>query len=129
MATTMPMIEQQVERAHAEIEKHVIWDRVATGIWETYVSRFPSDKDEEVKPEFAVLRLSAERYEEFQRDRKEFFNRYRIFDKDIRKQEVFSAAKPQNQEVNLPYWYLLAIHWPSSTLACHAYAEWGEPAS
>lgn len=122
MHSAMSVIEQAVGLTRWETEKCGIWDQLAPGVWEAYISRFASEKDEELKPEFAVLRLSTERYDEFRKDRKGFFNRYRVFEKDLREQELF-AAEPQQSEGKLQYWYLLAIHWPGSSGGCHAYPE------
>ena len=104
-----------------------IWQRVANGVWEAKVPRFPYDKKEEYKPEFAVIRLSPERYEEFKKDRKEFVNKYKIFDKEVKKQDLFYEAKPKQEDPDDSYWYLVVAHWPSSTAAITSYPGWTEP--
>jgi hypothetical protein len=106
------------------------WKKVADGIWAVKVPKFPVDKKERVKPEFAVLRLSETRYDEFQRQRVDFLNKYKIFSRPVNKQEACSAAKPQKEKTEAAvYWYLIVTHWPSSTAACQAYAGWSEPES
>jgi hypothetical protein len=106
------------------------WKKVADGIWEAEVPRFPEDKKEQVKPEFAVLRLSEAQYGEFEKDRVGFLNRHKIFARPVNKQEVCSAAKPQKEKPeDAGFWYLVLTHWPSSTAACQAYPGWSEPES
>ena len=104
-----------------------IWEKLANGVWEAKVPRFPYDKKEEYKPEFAVIRLSPERYEEFKKDRKEFVNKYKIFDKEVKKQDLFYEAKPKQEDPDDSYWYLVVAHWPSSTAAITSYPGWTEP--
>lgn len=104
------------------------WGEVADGIWAVKVPRFPEDKKEKVKPEFAVLRLSEARYDEFQKEHVGFLNKYKIFSRPVNKQEVGSAAKPQKEKAEeAAYWYLICAHWPTSTVACQAYPGWSEP--
>ena len=55
---------------------HGIWKKVADGVWKAKVPKFPDDKNEEFKPEFAVIRLTPARYEEFKKDRKVFVNKH-----------------------------------------------------
>jgi hypothetical protein len=104
-----------------------IWEKLANGVWEAKVPRFPYDKKEEYKPEFAVIRLSPERYEEFKKDRKEFVNKHKIFDKEVKKQELFSETTPKKEDPDDSYWYLVVAHWPSSTAAITSYPGWTEP--
>jgi hypothetical protein len=103
-----------------------IWKKIADGVWVAKVPRF-SDHEEEVKPEFAVLRLTAARYAEFQKDPKGFLNKYKIFDKDVRDLEACPAAKPKTEEPKVAYWYTMKAHWPGSSAACQAYPGWSEP--
>ena len=104
-----------------------IWVKVADGVWEAKVPRFPYDKKEEYKPEFAVLRLTPEKYEEFKKDRKEFVNKHKVFDVDIKKQDLFSETTPKKEDPDNSYWYLVVVHWPSSTTAITSYPGWTEP--
>jgi hypothetical protein len=103
------------------------WEKLANGVWEAKVPRFPYDKKEEYKPEFAVIRLSPERYEEFKKDRKEFVNKHKIFDKEVKKQDLFYEATPKQEDPEDSYWYLVVVHWPSSTAAISSYPGWTEP--
>ena len=104
------------------------WKKLADGIWAVKVPKFPQDKKERVKPEFAVLRLGEARYDEFQKDRRGFLNKYKVFSRPVNKQEVCSAARPQKEKPEESgYWYLILTHWPSSTAACQAYPGWSEP--
>jgi hypothetical protein len=104
-----------------------IWEKLANGVSEAKVPRFPYDKKEEYKPEFAVIRLSPERYEEFKKDRKEFVNKHKIFDKEVKKQDLFYEATPKQEDPEDSYWYLVVVHWPSSTAAISSYPGWTEP--
>jgi len=106
---------------------HGIWKKVADGVWKAKVPRFPDDKKEEFKPEFAVLRLTTARYEEFKKDRKEFLNKYKIFEKDVKKQELFYEATPKKEDPEGSYWYSTVLHWPNSTAAITAYPGWTDP--
>jgi hypothetical protein len=104
------------------------WEKLANGVWEAKVPRFPYDKKEEYKPEFAVIRLSPERYEEFKKDRKEFVNKHKIFGKvEVKKQDLFYEATPKQEDPEDSYWYLVVVHWPSSTAAISSYPGWTEP--
>ena len=106
------------------------WKKVADGIWEAEVPGFSEDRKEDVKPEFAVLRLSEAQYDEFEKDHVGFLNRHKIFARPVNKQEVCSAAKPQKEKPEeAGFWYLVFTHWPSSTAACQAYPGWSEPES
>ena len=105
-----------------------IWEKVADGVWEAKVPRFPYDKKEEYKPEFAVIRLSPERYEEFKKDRKEFVNKHKIFGKvEVKKQDLFYETTPKKEDPDDSYWYLVVVHWPSSTAAITSYPGWTDP--
>ena len=103
-----------------------IWKNVADGVWAAKVPRFV-DQEEEVKPEFAVLRLTAARYAEFQKDPKGFVNKHKIFAKDVRDLEACPAARPTTEEAKVAYWYVMQSHWPGSSAACQAYPGWSEP--
>ena len=106
------------------------WKKVADGIWEAEVQGFAEDRKEHVKPEFAVLRLSEAQYDAFAKDRVGFLNQHKIFARPVNKQEVCSAAKPQQEKPEeAGFWYLVLAHWPSSTAACQAYPGWSEPQS
>jgi hypothetical protein len=106
------------------------WKKVGDGVWAVKVPKFPQDKKERVRPEFAVLRLSEARYAEFQKDRVGFLNKYKIFSRPVNKQEDCSAARPQKEKPEgAGYWYLIVAHWPTSTTACQAYPGWSEPES
>lgn len=105
------------------------WKKVAEGIWKANISRFPNASGQPKNPEFAVVRLSSARYDEFQQNRKGFLNDHKIFSKDVNKQDSCSAANPQTQPKGDAYYYILVPHWPGSSAACAAYAEWSEPAS
>lgn len=104
-----------------------IWKKVADGVWKAQVPRFPYDKEEEYKPEFAVIRLTSEKYEEFKKDRKEFVNKHKVFDKEVKKQDLFSETTPKKEDPDNSYWYLVVVHWPSSTAAIASYPGWTEP--
>jgi hypothetical protein len=104
------------------------WKEVAEGIWKVHISRFPNAPGQPKNPEFAVVRLTAERYEEFKKNRKDFLNDHKIFARKVNKQELCGAATPQTQATGEAYWYILLPHWPASSVACQAYAEWSEPA-
>lgn len=111
-------------------EKSGIWKKVADGVWAANVPRFPDAAEEAVKPEFAVLRLTAARYTEFQKNPKGFLNMYKIFEKDVLKLEACPAAKPKTtEEPKVTYYYAVPTHWPGSTAACQAYTGWSEPKS
>ena len=64
------MLEQEHEITQRLGRDHDIWERIAPGLWAANVSRFSRDRDEDVRPEFAIVRLSAEGFAEFARDRK-----------------------------------------------------------
>lgn len=104
-----------------------IWEKVADGVWEAKVPRFPYDKKEEYKQEFAVIRLTPERYEEFKKDRKEFVNKHKVFDKEVKKQDLFYETTPKKEDPDNSYYYLVVVHWPSSTAAITSYPGWTEP--
>ena len=104
-----------------------IWKKVADGVWKAQIPRFPDDKKEEYKPEFAVIRLTPERYEVFKKDRKEFVNKHKIFGKEVKKQDLFYEATPKKEDPDDSYWYLVIVHWPSSTAAISSYPGWTEP--
>lgn len=103
------------------------WKKVAEGIWEAEVPRFPHDKKEKAKPEFAILRLSDARYEEFKKNRKDFLNDYKIFRKKVRTQESCTEAKTPGGKVN--HWYIVFRHYPTSAAFCHVYPGGSEPAN
>ena len=104
------------------------WEKLANGVWEAKIPRFPYDKKEEYKPEFAVIRLTPERYEEFKKDRKAFVNKHKIFGKvEVKKQDLFYEATPKKDDPEDSYWYLVVVHWPSSTAAIASYPGWTEP--
>jgi hypothetical protein len=119
--------EKKPASAPAKTKATKIWQRVADGVWEAKIPSFPYDKKEEYKPEFAVIRLTPERYEEFKKDRKEFVNKHKIFDKEVKKQDLFSETTPKKEDPDDSYWYLVVVHWPSSTAAITSYPGWTEP--
>jgi len=110
----------------AKPERRGIWVKVEDGIWKASIPRF-SDKEEEVKPEFAVVRLAAAKYEELQKDPKKFLNEHKIFDKDIKQLDVCLAAQPKEDGPKISYWYISMQHWPGSSARCQAFPGWGEP--
>jgi len=132
LAVSLPVLAQesaQQTSASPTTTATAKWEKVADGIWAVKIPRFPEDKKEDVKPEFAVLRLSEARYDEFQKNHVEFLNKHKIFSKAVNKQEVCSAAKPQKEKSEVQFWYTMFAHWPNSTAACQAYPGWSEPAS
>jgi hypothetical protein len=111
----------------SEKEKTYTWKKVADGIWEAHIARFPHDRKEKDKPEFAVLRLSAEKYKEFQKDRKEFLNKYGILKAKVKKQELFTPPPPQEEDPDPDVYYLVLSHWPGSAVAAVTYSGGGQP--
>ncbi len=123
--------------------KRAVWNKVGDGVWEAKVPRFSNDDEGKYKPEFAIVRLTAEKYEEFQKSKKEdFLNKYTIFTYPVKKLSSCAASKPKKDEPKKakemkgstggdeggePYWYLAIAHWPGSTAACRAYSGWSEP--
>lgn len=107
--------------------KHSIWTEKAEGIWEAMIPRFVGDDEGDIKPEFAVVRLTAAKYAEFQKEPKEFLNENKVFVHKVKVLDSCTAAKPKTEEAKTEYWYLVVAHWPGSTAACRAYAGWSEP--
>ena len=103
------------------------WRKKAEGVWEAHVSRFPDDTNEKNKPEFAVLRLSADRYQEFLKDRLAFLNKYKIFSAEVKKQSLFTEPPPQAEDPPPEQYYVVVPHWPASTAAATTYAGGSEP--
>ena len=99
---------------------------VADGVWEAYIPTF-DDKDEEVKPEFAVIRLTAAKYQEFEQGGKAFLNDNKVFSKKINQLEPCPSLTPQAQPPKVTYYYLVVPHWPGSTAFCTAYTGWSPP--
>jgi hypothetical protein len=108
-------------------EKTYSWTKVADGLWEAHISRFRKDPDEKNKPEFAVLRLSSEKYEDFQKDRKEFLNKHKIFGANVKKQALFTPPPEQAVDPEPEEYYVIVAHWPGSTAAVTVYAGGSEP--
>ena len=104
------------------------WQKVADGVWKASISRFPSEKGEPQGPEFAVLRLSVSRYEEFKKNSTDFLNYQKTFSKDVKKVVFFHEAAPPTPAPTDAYWYVIVSHWPPSSAAAVAYSEWSEPA-
>jgi hypothetical protein len=78
------------------------------------------------EPEFAILRLSAEQYKDFQKDPKEFLNKHETFDKPVRKATTFSEAKPETDPPG-DAWYVMVAHWPGSTASGKAFPASSPP--
>lgn len=108
-------------------ERTYNWKKVDEGIWEAHVSRFPHDEKEKNKPEFAILRLSSEKYTEFQKDRKEFLNKHKIFEAKVKKQTLFTEPPPQEEDPPPDQYYVVVPHWPGSTAAVTTYAGGSQP--
>lgn len=106
---------------------HGHWKQVGEGVWEAKIPHFADDPQESYNPEFAVLRLTDDTYAEFQKDHVSFLNKYKIFGKDVLKQEQCSEAKPKTPRKKVGFYYLTVPHWPSSTASCQAYTGWSEP--
>lgn len=103
------------------------WKKVADGVWKAHIARFYDKKEGKEKPEFAVIRLTAANYAEFQKDHKKFLNDHKIFERDVNKQDTCTATEPQQQKTEDAYWYLVVSHWPGSSALCVAYPGWSEP--
>ena len=121
--------EQNKPTAHAlrSKEKTYDWTKVADGLWEAHISHFKKDAAEKNKPEFAVLRLSSEKYEDFQKNRKEFLNKHQIFGAKVKKQELFTPPPEQAVDPEPGQYYVVVAHWPGSTAAVTVYAGGSEP--
>jgi hypothetical protein len=135
LGLSLPLISQegaqQSNAAPATTTKsrHGSWKLLADGVWEAKVPRYSADVNEKGNPEFAVLRLTADTYAEFQKDHVAFLNKYHVFGKDVLKEDDCSEAKAKNEKPANAFYYLAVPHWPSSTARCEAYPGWSEPGS
>jgi hypothetical protein len=100
---------------------------VDEGIWEAHVSRFPSAKKGKKEPEFAILRLSADRYKEFQKDAVGFVNKHGVFGVPANRPSVMTPPPPQVEDPQPDVYYVIVPHWPGSTIAATAYAGGSAP--
>jgi len=101
------------------------WKKVADGIWKANISAFPGAK--EPGPEFAVLRLSAERYDQFKKEPTNFLNNPQTFHAKVKQVVFFEEAAPKTRATGDDFWYVVTSHWPPSSAASVAYAEWSAP--
>ena len=86
------------------------WVRIDDGVRVTRVPR-PNEKD----PEFAILQLSEAKYDQFQKDPREFVNKYRIFKKQVNSLLKFGEeASPKPPQGADPDQYVIIAHWPTS---------------
>jgi hypothetical protein len=134
LALTMPTLAQENEHkekpastSSAAMAKHSIWKEKGDGVWEAYIPRFADDEEGKEKPEFAAVRLTADRYAEFQKGSRDFLNDHKIFSHNVKVLESCTATKPKKEDPKSAYWYLIVAHWPGSTAACQAYPGWSEP--
>lgn len=104
------------------------WRKVADGIWEAHISPFPHSENAKWEPEFAVVRLTAVRYAEFEKNRIDFLNDHHIFGKKIKTQESCPVTS-EVQQATAGERFLVLVHWPDSMAACQAYTSRGEPKS
>ena len=94
------------------------WTERGKGIRVTYISSFKPDSE----PEFAILRLAAAEYKEFQENPKDWVNDHHIFKAQVRHLESCSATKPQKDPPgDEPFWYIMLPHYPSSNAMCVSY--------
>lgn len=134
---SMPLLAQENAKAGDEQKpaSHKIsskaktydWKKIDEGIWEAHISRFPHDKNEKEKPEFAILRLSSQRYQEFQKERKEFLIKHKIFEADVKRESGYREPPPQAQDPDPTEYYVMIPHWPGSTYFATTYSGGGEP--
>jgi len=77
-------------------------------------------------PEIAILWLSDERHREFLRDAREFFNRYKIFPREVREATGCDpqTRKPAPQASELPGWLVVSPHWPDSGALYASFELW-----
>lgn len=137
LAITMPTLAQENEHKEkaastpcyeaATKEKGGVWAKCADGVWEAHIPRFVDEEEGKDKPEFAAVRLTAARYAEFQKGFKGFLNHHNIFLHDVKVLKSCPAAKPNKEEPQTAYWYLMVAHWPGSTALCYANPGWVEP--
>jgi hypothetical protein len=121
--STPGFAQEAAQKPAASAKEIHIWSKVVDGIWVAKVPRF-SDK-EELKPEFAVFRLSAARYEEFEKNPKDFLNDHKTFSRPVNKVET--CQTPLKPDPKVDYWYVVVPHWPGSTALCQAYPGGTEP--
>lgn len=137
LAGSIPLLAQENTKASDEQkraghkmtdkEKTYSWKRIDEGIWEAHVSRFPHDKDEKDKPEFAILRLSSPRYQDFQKNHGDFLIKHKIFEADVKREAGFTAPPPQTEDPAPTQYYVVIAHWPESTYFVTTYAGGGQP--
>lgn len=112
---------QEQESKTKKPEPTYDWKKGAEGVWKAHITQFPGDGGEKSKPEFSVLRVTAEEYKEFRHHRREFLNHHQVFSKDVNKQATCPIASGVPVNPTGAGYYLVILHWPNSTALCTAY--------
>ncbi|HEY1271781.1 MAG TPA: hypothetical protein VGF08_07335 [Terriglobales bacterium] len=91
-----------------------IWVDKGDGVQIAQIPRFIKDANE---PEFAILRLSVDKYKEFQKDPLAFLNHIPTFSQPIKKANKCSdceySPKSDSKDPSDPYFIVIG-HWPGS---------------
>jgi hypothetical protein len=120
--TTLAQEKGQKEQK-AQTQKPPVWVALDKGV--DVIRLWDVAKPPTTEPEIAILRLSNDRYAEFQKAPKEFVNRYKVYSKDVR--DLPACAVKEYKMAGGNGWIIAEPHWPDSGVECAAFSPAGWP--